>query len=292
MIQSFVQFFYGFVEMFNYPFWRRAIYTGILASVLFGMIGTYVVIKRIVFISDGIAHASFGGIGLAFFISAYFFTLDPLLGAAIFALISAVGIGLMSKEKVQREDTAIGIIWVVGMAAGALFYRMTPGYKPSMESFLFGNIYMIGTTDVYLLVFLVIGVIISVVLFYHTLQAVCFDEEFAEVVGIKTTVFYLFLLVLVAFSIVFLLRFVGIILVIAMLTIPASIANRRSFVIKRIMVYSWLLSLFFVLGGLFLSYTFNTPAGPTITLFAAAVFFIDLVKKRFSLAEDQKKLTA
>ncbi len=280
MLESFVEFLYGFLQMFQYPFWRRAIYTGILASVLFGIVGTYVVVKRIVFISDGIAHSSFGGIGLAFFVSAYFFSLDPLLGAAIFALLSAVGIGIMSKEKIQREDTAIGIIWVIGMALGALFYRMTPGYKPSMESFLFGNIYMIRGTDVYFLLILVIGVLITVILFYYELQAVSFDDEFAKVSGLNTDAIYIFLLILVALSIVFLLRFVGIILVIAMLTIPASIASGKSSDMKRIMFLSWLLSLLFVLAGLFISYMFNTPAGPSITIFAGAIFMIDMIKKK------------
>jgi len=280
MLETIIEFLYGFLHMFQYPFWRRAIYTGILASLLFGIIGTYVVIKRIVFISDGIAHSSFGGIGLAFFVSAYFFSLDPLLGAAIFALLSAVGIGIMSKEKVQREDTAIGIIWVIGMALGFMFYRMTPGYKPSMESFLFGNIYMISRTDIYLLIVLAIGVLVTVILFYHELQAVCFDDEFAKVAGVKTDAVYIFLLVLVALSIVLLLRFVGIILVIAMLTIPASIASGKSSDIKRIMVLAWVLSLIFVFAGLFLSYVFNTPAGPSITIFAGAVFVIDMIKKK------------
>ncbi len=280
MIDTIASFLYGFLEMFQYTFWRRAIYTGILASILFGIVGTYVVIKRIVFISDGIAHASFGGIGLAIFVSYYFFTLDPLLGAAIFALLSAVGIGIMSKEKVQREDTAIGIIWVMGMAVGALFYRITPGYKPSMDSFLFGNIYMIGSTDIYLLVFLVIGVLITVVLFYYELQAVSFDDEFAKIAGLNTDAIYIFLLILVALSIVFLLRFVGIILVIAMLTIPASISSGISNDIKKIMFYSCILSLVFVLCGLSLSYVFNTPAGPSITLFAGGVFVIDMIKKK------------
>ncbi len=267
--------------MFQYPFWRRAIYTGLLASVLFGVIGTYVVIKRVVFISDGIAHSSFGGIGLSFFVSAYlFFSLDPLLGAAIFALLSAVGIGLMSKEKVQREDTAIGIIWVMGMAIGALFYRMTPGYKPSMESFLFGNIYMIRRTDVYLLLVLVIGVLITVIFLYNELQAVSFDDEFAKVSGLNTDAIYILLLILVALSIVFLLRFVGIILVIAMLTIPASISSGRSSDIKKIMFFSWILSLIFVMLGLFISYLFNTPAGPSITILAGVVFGIDMVEKK------------
>ncbi len=263
----------GFFELLEYPFYRRAMITGILASIVFGIVGTYVVIKRIVFISDGIAHASFGGIGLAFFLNYYLvFTVDPIAGAAAFALISALGIGFMSKKKIQREDTAIGIIWVLGMALGALFFRLTPGYLTSMENVLFGNIYMISNRDIYMLFFLVIGVLIAVFIFYHELQAVSFDEEFAEVAGVKTTFFYLFLLVIVALSIVFLLRFVGIILVIALFTMPASIASGLSHDIKKIMLYSWILSLIFVMGGLFLSYVFDFPSGPTITLFGGIIF--------------------
>ncbi len=275
LIIMIIETFSGFFDLLEYSFYRRAIITGFLASVVFGIVGTYVVIKRIVFISDGIAHASFGGIGLAFFLSHYLiFSIDPLFGAAIFALISAIGIGLMSKKKIQREDTAIGIIWVLGMALGALFFSLTPGYLTSMENVLFGNIYMISNRDIYMLLFLVIGVIASVFLFYHKLQAVSFDEEFAEVAGVKTTAFYLFLLVVVALSIVFLLRFVGIILVIALFTMPASIASGFSHDIKKIMFYSWILSLIFVIGGLFLSYVFDFPSGPTITLFGGTIFII------------------
>lgn len=272
MIIDLVSDFFGLLE---YPFYRRAMITGFLASIVFGIVGTYVVIKRIVFISDGIAHASFGGIGLAFFLSHHLiFSIDPLMGAAVFALISAIGIGLMSKKKVQREDTAIGIIWVLGMALGALFFSLTPGYQTSMENVLFGNIYMISNRDIYMLSILVICVLAAVFLFYHELQAVSFDEEFAEVTGIRTTAFYLFLLIIVALSIVFLLRFVGIILVIALFTMPASIASGRSHDIKKIMFYSWILSLIFVIGGLFLSYVFDLASGPTITLFGGSVFVI------------------
>ncbi|MFP3872703.1 MAG: metal ABC transporter permease [Candidatus Aenigmatarchaeota archaeon] len=268
-----------FFDILGYTFWRNALYTGLLASVLFGVIGTYVVIKRIVFISGGIAHASFGGIGFAFYVG-----MDPLLGAAIFALFSAVGIGQLGKKKIQREDTAIGIFWVIGMALGAMFYRITPGNPPGMHNYLFGNIFMIRTVDIYLLLFLVLGVVITVSLFYHKLQAVSFDEEFAEVVGIRTTAIYLMLLVLVALSVVLLLTFVGIILVIAMLTIPASISNGFTHDIKRIMIYSCLLSLIFVIGGLWLSYLVNTPAGPTITLLAGAFFVGDVFRKKFKKA--------
>ena len=264
-------------EFFQYTFMRNAIYAGILASIIFGVIGTYVVVKRIVFISGGIAHASFGGVGLAFYLG-----WNPLIGASIFAVISALGVGTVGKKTLQREDTAIGIVWAVGMALGAFFYYITPGYLPSPSSFLFGNLLMIRITDIYLLLILAVILLITVILFYHKLQAVSFDEEFSQVVGISTTAVYLLLLVLVAFSIVFLIKFVGIILVIAMLAIPASISSEVTHDLRKIMGYSSLLSLTFVLSGLWLSYQWNLPAGPTIVLLAGIVFITVMIFSRFT----------
>ncbi len=136
------------LEMFQYQFMQNALIAGILASIIFSIIGTFVVVKRIVFISGGIAHASFGGVGLAFYLG-----INPLIGASLFALISSIGVGTIGKKTLQREDTAIGIVWALGMALGAFFYYITPGYLPSPSSFLFGNLLMIRSTDLYLLLF-------------------------------------------------------------------------------------------------------------------------------------------
>lgn len=263
------------LEMLEYTFMRNAIYAGIFASVIFGIIGTYVVAKRIVFISGGIAHSSFGGVGLAFYMG-----WNPLIGASIFALLSALGVGIAGEKKLQREDTAIGIVWAVGMALGAFFMYITPGYLPSPASFLFGNLLMIKMMDIYLLIGLTAVIIVSVSLMYHKLQAVCFDEEFAEVVGVPTLPVYLFLLVLVAFSIVLLIKFVGIILVIAMLAIPSSISSELTHDMRKIMLSSTFFSLFFVLSGLVISYNFNFPAGPTIVILAGVVFISVMVLTR------------
>ncbi len=264
------------IPMFEYTFMRNAVYAGILASVVFSIIGAYVVVKRLVFISGGIAHASFGGVGFSFYMG-----WNPLVGALIFAIGSALGVGMLGKEKVQREDTSIGIVWAVGMALGAFFYYITPGYLPSPASFLFGNLLMIQTIDIFLLLGLSIGLLTIVSLFYHKLQAVSFDEEFSEVMGVNTTAIYLLLLVLVAFSIVFLIKLVGIILVIAMLAIPASISSTVTHDLRKIMVYSCLLSLLFILSGLWLSYNWDTPAGPTIILLAGGVFIIETLWDSF-----------
>ncbi|MGM0510504.1 MAG: metal ABC transporter permease [Thermoplasmatota archaeon] len=257
------------IEMLEYAFMRNAIYAGVLASIVFGIIGTYVVVKRIVSISGGIAHSSFGGVGLALYMG-----FEPLLGASIFALVSALGIGMASEKKVQRKDTTIGIVWSVGMALGAFFMYITPGYQTSPANFLFGNMLMIRIIDIYLLLGLAVVILISVFLLFHKLQAVSFDKEFSEVVGVETTWISLFLLVLVAFSVVFLIKFVGIILVIAMLAIPASISSQFTHDLRKIMGYSTGLSLFFVLSGLWLSWEWNLQAGPTIVLTAGVVFLL------------------
>ncbi|MGM0405865.1 MAG: metal ABC transporter permease [Thermoplasmatota archaeon] len=256
-------------DILQYTFMRNAIYAGILASLIFGIIGTLVVVKRIVFISGGIAHASFGGVGMAFYLG-----IDPLIGASIFTVISALGVGILGERKIEREDTAIGVIWAVGMALGAFFYSITPGYLPSPTSFLFGNIVMIRRLDILLLVTLAMVTLLSVVLLYHKLHAVSFDEEFSKVVGVNTFYINIFLLLLVAFSIVFLIKFVGIILVIALLTIPASISNHFTHDMRKIMVSSSLISLVFIMSGLWMSHTLDTAAGPTIVLLAGIVFII------------------
>ena len=259
------------MEMLQYTFMQNALIAGILASIIFAIIGTFVVVKRIVFISGGIAHASFGGVGLAFYLG-----INPLIGASLFAVISALGVGTVGKKTLQREDTAIGIVWAVGMALGAFFYYITPGYLPSPSSFLFGNLLMIRRIDLYLLFAMSLITLFIVSMFYHKLQAISFDEEFSEVVGVPTTTFYFLLLILVAFSIVFLIKFVGIILVIAMLAIPASISSGVTHDMKKIIIYSFLLSISFVISGLFISYQINTPAGPTIVMLAGLVFMIDM----------------
>lgn len=262
-------------DIFQYIFLRNAVQAAILASVIFGIVGTFVVMKRIVFISGGIAHASFGGVGLAFYLG-----FDPLLGALFFAVGSAFGVGYIGKETIRREDTAIGIIWAVGMAIGALFYYITPGYLPSARSFLFGNLLMLRRIDVLLLLSLLVAVLVIVFLFYRQLQAISFDGEFSKIVGINTDRFYFLLLLLISLSIVFLIKFVGVVLVIAMLSIPASIASLVTHDMRKIMAYSSALSLFFILIGLTLSSTWNTPSGPTIVVFSGLIFVVIILYQR------------
>lgn len=247
---------------------RTPIIAGLLASVVCGIVGVYVVVKRIVFISGGISHASFGGIGLG-----YFFGIDPILGALVFAPASAFAMGMVSKRTRLPEDTAIGILWVLGMALGILFVFLTPGYAPDLMSYLFGDILFVSTTDLILMLVLDVVIVLVVSLLYKEFLALSFDEGFSTAMGIPTERLYLTLLCLVALTVVVLIRVVGIILVIALLTIPAAMSRQFAHNLKRMMLLSILFCIVFTIGGLWLSYLLNWPSGATIILLGVLLFF-------------------
>ncbi|MGB2583229.1 MAG: metal ABC transporter permease, partial [Dehalococcoidia bacterium] len=205
------------IDALQYEFMRNALYAGLLASVACGIIGVYVVVNRIVFISGGIAHASFGGIGLG-----YLAGFSPVLGAMVFTLASALGMGIVTKRTNLPEDTAIGILWAMGMALGIIFIGLAPGYAPDLFSYLFGNILTVPFSDLILMIILDFIIAAIVIAFYKEFLALSFDEEFGTVVGIPVERLYLLLLCMIALTVVVLIRVVGIILVIALLTIPAT----------------------------------------------------------------------
>ncbi|MFC1912527.1 metal ABC transporter permease [Chloroflexota bacterium] len=262
-------------EVLQYEFIQNALIAGLLASVACGIVGVYVVVKRIVSISGGIAHASFGGIGLG-----YFLGVNPVLGAMFFALASALGIGLVIRRTRLPEDTAIGIIWAMGMALGIIFIGLAPGYAPDLFSYLFGNILTVPTLDLVLMLILDIVIILLVVLLYKELLFLSFDEEFSTVVGIPTKRLYLLLLCLVALTVVVLIRVVGIILVIALLTIPAAIARHFTHSLKKMMLLAILLGIVFTFSGLWLSYLLDLASGATIILVSGLALFISLSVSR------------
>jgi len=257
------------LEVLQYEFIQNALIAGLLASVACGIVGVYVVVKRIVSISGGIAHASFGGIGLG-----YFLGINPVLGAMFFAIASALGIGLIIRRTRLPEDTAIGILWAMGMALGIIFIGLTPGYAPDLFSYLFGNILTVPTLDLVLMLILDIVIILLVVLLYKELLFLSFDEEFSTVVGIPTRRLYLLLLCLVALTVVVLIRVVGIILVIALLTIPAAIARHFTYSLKKMMLLAILLGIVFTFSGLWLSYLLDLASGATIILVSGLALFI------------------
>ena len=248
---------------------RNPIIAGLLASVACGIIGVYVVIKKIVFISGGISHASFGGIGLG-----YFFGINPVLGALFFSLASALSMGMVTRRTKLPEDTAIGILWAMGMAIGILFIFLTPGYAPDLMSYLFGDILFVSSVDISLMLILDAIIILVVFLLYKEFLALCFDEEFSTTLGIPTERLYLGLLCLIALTVVILIRVVGIVMVIALLTIPAATARLFTHNLKTMMALAVLASIVFTLCGLWLSYVLNWPSGATIILVSGVSFLI------------------
>ncbi|MDX9754886.1 MAG: metal ABC transporter permease [bacterium] len=259
----------------NIPFLRYALLTGILASVAFGIMGTYVVVRRISYIAGAISHSVLGGIGAAFYLqnAMGWDWVHPMLGALVAALLSALIIGLVSLYAKQREDTVIGAIWAIGMAIGLLFLAKTPGYVDPM-SYLFGNILLISKGDLWLVVGLDC-LILGVILFcYQTFLAVFFDEEHCRLRGIRTQFYYLLLLCLTALTIVLLVRVVGIVMVIALLTLPSAVAAHFSRSMGQMMLLSVGFCMVFVLTGMGVSYTQNLPTGPVIILLAGLVYLL------------------
>jgi len=246
---------------------------GLLSSVLFGVIGAIVTVKRISGLAGAISHAVLGGIGMALFFSASgilpWFT--PVMGALVFALIAAVIIGTVSLKSKQREDTVINAIWAVGMSIGVLFMAKTPGYTDPM-SYLFGNILLISQKDLYLLAAIDIIVIFLSWRFYPQIEASAFDEEFARVRGVNTGIVFLVILVVTAVAVVLLQTFVGIVMVIAMLTLPAGTSG---YIARSLAVMMWLgfiFSTLFTVSGICASWYLDTPAGAMVVVMAGAVF--------------------
>lgn len=258
-----------FFELFKYDFFLNALIAGFLASIALGIIGTFVVVKRIVFISGGISHTAYGGIGLAILIG-----LEPILGALIFSILAAIFISILRKQKNQNEDLLIGIMWAIGMSLGIIFANLKTGYVPNLMSYLFGNILMIPRTEVYLIAILDLLIITFVVIYFSELQAITFDEEFAFSLGLPVNKIYLGLLIAISLSTVILIKIVGIILVVALLAIPGAISIKFSKSLKSMIILSILISFLINTFGLFLSYFFDLPGGATIILLGGIIYII------------------
>ena len=250
----------------EYEFMQNALMATIFAGVISGVIGSLIVVKRLAFLSGGIAHASYGGIGLGLLLG-----LNPIYTALPFSILSAIMIGLVRKE--TSDDTAIGVVWALGMALGILFIGFAPGYVPDVSSYLFGNILLIHRSEVCATAILTLVVSVVVAIFYREFQMLSLDEEFAEVVGVSQLFNYL-LLSLAAVSIVAIVRVAGIVLAIAILTIPPAIVKAGSSSLKIMMIHSAVLSVFLSLVGLYLSYVLDQPSGAMIVVVMGSVFLI------------------
>lgn len=266
-------------DALHYEFMRNAVFAGALISIICGVLGTLVVVNRIAFISGGIAHAAYGGIGLA-----VYFQIPPTLGAAVFSVAVSMIMGIASVRSKERADTVIGVMWALGMAVGIILLDLTPGYNVDLMSYLFGSILSVPGSDIWFMAILDILVIGVVWFFYKEFLAMSYDEEFSFVVGIPVRNLYFVLLCMISLSVVMIIRVVGLILVIALLTIPPYIAERYTPSLGKMMFLSSLLGLLFTLGGLWLSYNYNLSSGASIILVAGIAFFasqcLDSLKTR------------
>jgi zinc transport system permease protein len=265
-----------FTTLASQEFLQNALLGGILASIGCGLTGSFVVVNRIGYMAGGIAHSVLGGMGIA-----YYLGLNPLLGALIAAIIAALIIGVIKLKWQQQEDTTIGAVWAMGMAIGIIFISQSDGYNTHLMSFLFGNILIISNQQLLIMLCLDIITLIFIVLFYKQLVAISFDMEFATVRGIHVNVFYLLLLCLIAITVVLLIQVVGLILVIALLTLPAAIARQYVHSIGMMMLLASVLGMLFTSTGLFISYQPDLPAGATIILVAGVVYFLSSLLNSF-----------
>ncbi|MBN1140347.1 MAG: metal ABC transporter permease [Deltaproteobacteria bacterium] len=265
----------GFLDaLTTQTFLQNALWGSLLASIACGIIGPYVVVRKIGYLAGGIAHAVLGGMG-----AAYFLGKSPIGGALVAALGAALLIGWVSSREHRQEDILIGALWAVGMASGILFISRTPGYNVDLMSYLFGNILMIPAHNLKLIALLDAGIAIIVILFFKQFLAVSFDQEFARLRGIRVQLFHQLLLALVAVTVVILIQVVGLVLVIALLTIPAAIAGHYTGTLGRMMLLAILLGALITTGGLALSYQPDLPAGATIVMLAGAAYLVSCLVK-------------
>ncbi|MFO7924924.1 MAG: metal ABC transporter permease [Bacteroidales bacterium] len=265
----------SFIELLHYKFFSNALLASLFTSINCGIIGTYIVSRRLVFISGGITHASFGGIGIG-----YFFGFNPITSALVFAVFSALGIEFLAKKAKVREDSLIGIFWAFGMALGIIFISLTPGYAPNLMGYLFGSLLTVTNLDLWLMVALTVIVTAFFILFYKVILFIAFDQEYAKTHKAPVQFINYMLISLVAVTIVLSIKVAGIILIISLLTVPQTIANMLTENFRNIMFLSVLIALFGAFTGLLISYSFNIPSGAAIIM---SLVFAFIVVKLFTI---------
>ncbi|MBJ7901384.1 MAG: iron chelate uptake ABC transporter family permease subunit [Cyanobacteria bacterium RI_101] len=259
-------------DALRFDFMQNALAAGILVSLACGLIGVFVVVNRMVFISGGIAHAAYGGVGLG-----YFFRFDPVLGALGFSLLSALAMGWIERRYRQRSDTLIGVMWALGMALGVLLIDLTPGYKADVSSYLFGSILAVPRQELAYMAALDLLLVLLVWLFYKELVALSFDSVYAATRNVPVEKLYLLLVAATALTVVMVMQAVGLIMVIALLTLPAAIAGQYGRDLRQMMVVASALGILFCGAGLALSYGFNLSSGAAIILVAGGGYLLSLV---------------
>jgi zinc transport system permease protein len=271
------------IEVLQFEFMRHALMAGLLASVICGVMGTLVVVNRIAFLSGGIAHAAYGGIGLALFLG-----WNYLVCTLGFSLVAAMLMALVSLKLKHRSDTIIGVIWALGMALGIILVDLSPGYNVDLMSYLFGSILTVPAFDLLIMLVICLLTIGFVTFYYQGLIAFSYDEEFAQIRGVPVKALYFTLIAILAVAIVMLIQVVGLILVIALLTIPPFIVEKYTRSLAQMMLASSMLGVVFTISGLWLAYAFNLTSGASIIMVAGGVFFLDFLfdlwKKRYQHA--------
>ena len=266
------------IEALSYEFIQNALIAGLLVSMASGIIGSLIVVNRMVFLAGGIAHTAYGGIGLA-----VFFGFPIFLGASIFSVIASLIIAFITFNHRNRMDTFIGLMWAVGMALGVLLIDLTPGYNIDLMSYLFGSILAVSHDDLYYMGGLLFVIVFIMTFWYRDILAVSYDTQYASLRGINVKFFYTLILVLSALTVVVAIKVVGLILVIALLTIPVYIAEKLSNTLSIMMILSGIFSSIFTLFGLYISYTYNIASGASIILISALSLFLFLTINRLRL---------
>lgn len=272
------------MDLLQYTFFQHALLGSLLASIACGLVGTYIVTRRLVFISGGLTHASFGGIGLGLYTG-----ISPILSAALFAVLSAFGVEWLSKRKDMREDSAIAVFWTLGMALGIMFTFLSPGFAPDLSAYLFGNILTITASDIALLGVLSVVLTVFFGLYLRPIVSIAFDREFARSQGLPVEFFEYALMLFIALTIVACLRMVGIVLVISLLTIPQMTANLFSHRFHRIIWLSIGIGYLSCLGGLLLSFYLNVPSGASIIFFSILIYAVCKTGKSLYIANLKKQ---
>ncbi|CAA6815559.1 MAG: Zinc ABC transporter, inner membrane permease protein ZnuB [uncultured Sulfurovum sp.] len=263
------------LEALSYDFIQNALIAGLLVSMASGIIGSLIVVNRMVFLAGGIAHTAYGGIGVA-----VYFSLPIFLGASIFAVLAALLIASITLKHRERMDTFIGLMWAVGMAVGVVLIDITPGYQADFMSYLFGSILAVSQSDLWFMGGLLAVIIIIIIFWYRDILAVSYDSEYANLRGINVPFFYTLILILSALTVVVAIKVVGLILVIALLTIPVYIAERLSNTLFSMMILSGIFSSVFTIMGLWFSYEYDISSGASIILISAGSLFLFLGVQR------------
>ena len=267
------------LEALSYTFIQNALIAGILVSIITGIIGSLIVVNKMVFLSGGIAHSAYGGLGLSIY-----FGLPMLLSTSVFSILVTILIATLTYQKRENLDTIIGLTWAIGMSFGILLVDLTPGYNADLMSYLFGSILAVDNNDILFMSVLLGFIVLILLFFYRDILAVSYDSEYANLRGIKTRFFYTLILILSALTIVISIKIVGLILVIALLTIPIYIAQRFCNTLFTMMLTSGFFSILFTIFGLIVSYNYDLSSGPSIILVSSLSMFLiiifQFIKKR------------